>query len=121
MPISNPKSRIHHSGTSKPPPATIADVLRLLFPKGTVCELRALGIQRRSERPHVEAGFFDDFDKLQEYALALEKVAKGVYITLNPLKPEILFRRRNRTDYANDRDLAGDTNVLTRLYLLIDA
>jgi hypothetical protein len=105
------------------PPTTIADGLRHLFAQGSVVELRVLGVQRRQERPHTESGFFDydHFDKLDEFALALEPFARGVYVTLNPLKRSILSRRCNRTDYAEDRQLASDRDVMHRRWLLIDA
>jgi hypothetical protein len=109
----------------RPPPPTaptpIAEVLRCLFSPGDVVELRALGVQRRQERPHSECGFFDDFSKLGELALSLESFAKGVYVTLNPLKKDILARRCNRIDYANEHDTATDKDVLVRRYLLVDA
>src|SRR5688572_20927431 len=97
---------VRTNGYHHPPPVTqpmtIADGLRLLFPKDAVVELRALGVRRGRERPHTESGFFDydHLDELGQMALALEPFAKGVYVTLNPLKRAILSRRRNHTDQA---------------------
>jgi hypothetical protein len=93
---------------NKVEPTAVADGLRLFFDPGEVTELRALGVKRGPGKPHIEAGFYDH-DHLQDMAAAalkLESIAKGVYFTLNPLKPAILSRRRNRVDYAEDQ--AGD-------------
>jgi P4 family phage/plasmid primase-like protien len=112
---------ITNCARDKVEPATVADRLRLFFAPGDVAELRALGVKRGPGKPHIEAGFFDH-DHLQDMAAAalkLESVAKGVYFTLNPLKPAILARRRNRVDYAEDQ--AGDKDVLARKWLLVDA
>jgi hypothetical protein len=94
--------------------ATIADWLRLFFRPGDVRELRALGVARWQGRPHTEAGFFDHdhLDDMAKAALALESTAKGVYFTLNPLKPAILTRRYNRVGYTEDGQQAGDRDVL---------
>jgi hypothetical protein len=45
----------------------------------------------------------------------------GVYFTLNPLKTDLLARRANRYDWAQEGELATDAAVLTRRWLLIDA
>jgi hypothetical protein len=107
-----------------PPSAEqVREWMRLFVEPGQVVELRALGVQRRSERPHAEAGFFDS-DHLLEFAqaaLELTPVAKGVYFTLNPLNPDVLARRCNRTAYANAGEQASDKDVLCRRHLLIDA
>jgi hypothetical protein len=101
----------------------IAGWLRVLIAEDQVTELRALNVQRGRERPHVESGFFDGqhLREMAEAAFDLTDAAKGVYFTMNPLKPDILARRANRVDYANDGELAGDKDVIGRRWLLIDA
>jgi hypothetical protein len=101
---------------------TIAGWLRILIAEDQVTELRALGVQRRSERPHVESGFFDaqHLKEMAEIAFDLTSSATGVYFVMNPLKSEILARRANRVDYAHENELAKDTDVLQRRWLLID-
>jgi hypothetical protein len=47
--------------------------------------------------------------------------ARGVYATLNPLRPDLLARRCNRLDWAREGELAGDKDVLARRWLLVDA
>ena len=54
-------------------------------------------------------------------ALAITGKAKGVYATLNPLNPDLLARRCYRVDCANEGELAADTHVLRRHWLLLDA
>lgn len=101
----------------------LAEQYRLLVEPGQVIELRALGVQRGRERPHTEAGFFDT-EHLRDLAAAALRVtehARGVYFTLNPLKPDLLARRRNRIDWAGAGELTADADVLARRWLLIDA
>jgi hypothetical protein len=103
--------------------ARVAEWAALLIEPGQVVELRALMVQRRSERPHTEAGFFDS-DHLREMAataLQLTKYAKGVYFTLNPVNPDLLARRAYRTNYAHEGELTSDKDVILRRWLLVDA
>lgn len=103
--------------------ALLAEQYRLLIAPGQVVELRALGVQRNGGRPHTEAGFFDHDHLLDlaKTALRVTPYAKGVYFTLNPLRPDLLARRCNRIDWANEGELAKDKDVLARRWLLIDA
>lgn len=95
---------------------------RLLVEPGQVVELRALDVRRGGGRPHVESGFFDTdhLVEMAEAALRVTLLAKGVYFTLNPLQPDLLARRANRTDWANEGELAKDKDVLRRRWLLVD-
>ncbi len=54
-------------------------------------------------------------------ALRVTSRAKGVYVTLNPVKPDLQARRSNRVDWAGSGELAGDKDILRRRWLLIDA
>jgi hypothetical protein len=54
-------------------------------------------------------------------ALELTPYARGVYFTLNPLKPDLLARRANRVAWAEEGEQAGDKDVLCRRWLLVDA
>jgi hypothetical protein len=100
----------------------LAEQYRLLLAPGQVVELRALQVNRGG-RPHTEAGFFDieHLRDMAKVALGVTRFARGVYFTLNPLQPDLLARRQNRIDYANEGELAKDRDVLTRRWLLIDA
>src|SRR5262249_50622015 len=100
----------------------LAQQSRLLIDPGQVLELRALDV-RRNGRPHIEAGFYDyeHLENMAKAALVVTKYAKGVYFTLNPLNPDLLARRCNRMDWANEGELSKDKDVLKRRWLLIDA
>ena len=72
--------------------AKTVDWLRVLIAPDQVTELRALHVQRGRERPHTESGFFDHdhLDEMAKLAVEVSPSAKGVYFTLNPLRPDIL-------------------------------
>src|SRR5262249_22984948 len=63
----------------------------------------------------------DHLVDLAEAALRVTPHAKGVYVTLNPLNPDLLARRCNRIAWANEGELAKDKDVLCRRWLLVDA
>jgi hypothetical protein len=94
-----------------------------LIAPSQVVELVALGVKRNGGRPHTEAGFFDaeHLMDMAKTALHVSPLAKGVYFTLNPLCPDLLARRCNRIDWAQEGELAKDKDVLRRQWLLIDA
>jgi hypothetical protein len=97
---------------------------RLLHEPDQVVELRAIRVSNTGyRRPHTEAGFYDfeNLDKLVKDALFLTRQARGVYCSINPLKPELLARRSNRYDTAEDGELAKDKDVLhRRLFIDVD-
>jgi len=93
--------------------------LRLILEDGQVTELRALSVGNRP--PHTEAGYFTDITKMAAAAADLTNRSKGVYFTPNPINPELLGRKCNAVKWINKDDpLTGDSNVLSRLWLLID-
>jgi hypothetical protein len=90
----------------------------LLFDEpGRVVELRALGVQ--GVRGGVVSGYFDDPEKLTAAARRLDGRAKGIYVTLNPVRPELLARASNRT-IDSPASTTGDAEITRRLRLLID-
>ncbi len=103
--------------------ALLAERYRVLVAPGQVVELRALQVRRGTGRPHTEAGFFDadHLTEMARAALDLADHARGVYFTLNPLHPDLLARRANRTDWAGAGELARDKDVTARRWLLVDA
>jgi hypothetical protein len=120
-------------GSAAPqPPATdthpehgtkIADWLRRYFvAPGQAVELRVL-----RKDGVVEAGFFgfDQLDALADLGLRRSEDAgvKGVYFTLNPLRPEVLERSRpvNTLRQAHRGESASKADVARRSWLLIDA
>lgn len=103
--------------------AAILAAARLLVEPGSVVELRALHVEQRYGRPATVAGFFDSdhLDQLAEEAAGLSPRSTGVYVTLNPLNPDLLARRCNRVAAADSGLLSADLHVLRRRWLLVDA
>lgn len=107
------------------PSEVVSNALSLLIEPGTVFELRALGcIGGGFRRPHGRGGFFH-FDSIEQAGSEAIKLsgawkAHGVYFTLNPLNPELLARRCNRTDVTKEGEGACDADVLHRRWMLID-
>jgi len=100
-----------------------ADFLRRLFKPGEVIEIRALGVPNEyGNRTHTESGFFDHehFDEAAETAMKLTKECEAVYYTINPLKRQILNRRKNRMKQVDDAAGDGDVERLARFYVDAD-
>jgi hypothetical protein len=69
----------------------IENTLRTLFPGDPVIELRILNTDSG-----VVSGYFDDYSELAKDAVQWDEKAGGIYMTLNPVKPELLARAMNR-------------------------
>jgi hypothetical protein len=107
--------------TGKTDPAAILDALRLILAPGQVTELRALDASTvGNPRPHVEAGYFDDPEKLARAAAGIAQ-AKGIYFIPNPVNPALLARAVNRVRPAPKGESTGDGDILRRWWLLLDA
>ena len=101
-----------------------ADEVRRAIPlfmaPGQVLELRALEATTKSDRrPHTATGYYDDADALIG-SLSEIVSAKGIYITANPVKPELLARAKNRIKTAGRGELTSDHDITQRRLLLID-
>ena len=95
----------------------IRKALSLLFPAGTVVELRALG------DGGVHSGYFSDFDALANRAKSLDALqdVAGVYVTLNEVNPALLSRRANRVKRLSKTDsTTADADIIRRQWLPID-
>jgi len=101
----------------------LAAQYRLFVAPDQVVELRALDVGGTNGRPHTEAGFFDGchLREMAAAALGVTGRARGVYFTLNPLKPDLLARRANRLGWAKGGELAKDPDVTARRFFLVDA
>ncbi|WFN33867.1 hypothetical protein L1S32_08425 [Methanogenium sp. S4BF] len=107
-----------------PDPATsnlhtsIPHTLSLLFPEGSVVELRALG------DGGVKSGYFTDFAALADRARVLDAFTDvtGVYVTLNAVDPALLSRRANRVKHRLSRSDAttADADICRRRWLPVD-
>ncbi|HOT03976.1 MAG TPA: hypothetical protein PK069_07345 [Methanolinea sp.] len=96
----------------------VTHALSLLFPQGSVVELRAIADAA------VHSGYFDDPDALAAQALALDSLpdVQGIYVTLNEVNPALLARRANRVKLRLGRKDAttSDADILRRRWLPID-
>jgi len=103
-------------------PREIEKALRLWFRPGDVFEIRVLdAVTHNYFREHVESGYFDyDHINMVANALANIKTAKGCYVTVNPVKPELLNRAVNRIRPAGREPTTADGDVISRRWLLID-
>ena len=102
------------------------DIERTLFvlvSPESVFELRILEPRRRGTAfcPKVLSGYFNRVDA----ALAAVDgagfiAAKGFFVSLNPVKPDLLARAANRFHPGRDAVAAGDRDILARRWLLVD-
>ena len=101
---------------------TITTALRTLFAPGDVFEIRILdAVSPNSNWQHVESGYFDyDHIDVVPNALANFKTYAGVYVTLNPVNPELLARANNRLKKARRGETTSDGDILCRRWMLID-
>lgn len=103
---------------AKPQPDTaeIRKALDILCGPAVV-EIRAL--HKRKKR--TDAGYYDENHRedLVTAAVKLNKEDAAVYITLNPVDPQLLGRYNNRVEQFA-KDTATDANVTRRHWLLID-
>jgi hypothetical protein len=99
---------------------SILYALRLILATGQVTELRALdAVTGTDRRPHVEAGYFDDQEKLARAAANISH-AKGIYFVPNPVNPALLARAVNKVRPAPRGESTQDGDILGRRWLLID-
>ena len=91
--------------------------VKALCSSSGVHEVRALGV----ERAGTVSGYFDGEhrDDLIEACAELSGVAEGVYMTLNPVMPDVLARAVNRCrNYA--KHTTGDAEIAERCWLPLD-
>ena len=101
----------------QPDKAAIRAALAVLFTPGEVVELRAFPKGRK----RTDAGYFDSdhWDALADHAARLSASGAAVYISLNPVDPQLLSRYANRVEsYATST--TTDKQVTQRRLLLID-
>ena len=94
--------------------------LRILFEPDAVVELRAVGGRNGTNRWNDPVGgFYDDHTRLVQDAGRINGNYAGVYVTLNPPRPETLAWSKNRLT-SKPRKLTGDTHVASRRWLYLD-
>lgn len=112
--------RVHEDSTRAVPHAATtnrADIERfieLLMRPGDVLEVRAPKTKRG-----VVSGVYDDARSLVRDALKWSGQAEGVYVTLNPIRPDLLARSYNRAQ-GYSRHTTADADILERRWLLVD-
>ena len=100
----------------------IVRALTLWFQPGDVFEIRALGATTgMNTRPHTESGYFD-FEHAAEAADAIGKIrsADGVYVTINPVKRDLLARAVYKLRFGKDLQTTADGNIVRRRWMLVD-
>ena len=103
--------------------AEIVRAMTLLYPPGSVVELRALDAMTAGYRgaPHTVSGYFNDFEKMAACVPSIQR-ACGIYFTLNAVNPALLARASNRLrDCSKKEPTTSDNDIQARRYLLIDA
>ncbi len=99
------------------PSDLILSACRVLFSKGQTVELRV----PKAGKHGTISGFFDNGRDLVAAATELSGTVPGVYITLNPVSPELLERSPNRLTYnAKKGEGAKDQHIIARRWLPVD-
>jgi hypothetical protein len=96
----------------------IFSAAKRLFAEGQVVELRVLFTSKR-----VDSGYFNNTELLAEAAANYDGYGdvKGIYVTLNPVQPEILHRAKNKVlQRAGADTTTKDKDILERRLLLVD-
>jgi hypothetical protein len=105
----------------RPDPAALAAFWRAFTHPGEVYEVRLPKTRKGPRRLYGTAGGY--FDNGEAFVEALAHVtgddAPGVFITLNPVDPDLLARAENRL-VSRLEATASDRDVLRRRHLLID-
>lgn len=99
-----------------PNPADIEKGLRAFVAPGQVTELRAFGVDGRSNTTH--SGYYNNIQKLAMDAAGLN--AAGIYIIPNPIHLDLLSRRNNRVDVAEKGCSTSDEHIMLRNWLHVD-
>ena len=92
-----------------------------------IVEVRALNCSARSRAWHGWAagtvvGYFDDGDAFVDAVATLDATgqAAGIYVTLNPVHPDLLARACNRLIGAKRGETTADEHIVRRRWLLVD-
>ena len=103
--------------TPTPDAAAILAALPVLFTQDDVIELRAFPKGRK----RTDAGYFDGqhWPQLAEQAARLSASGAAVYVTLNPVDPQLLSRYSNRIENFA-QSTTTDKQVTRRRWLLVD-
>ena len=107
----------------KPTADDIVRWLRLVVEPGSVVEFRALKcVDNPNYPPFTVSGYFDHnhLDVLARAAMEWTGKAEGCYVTINPVKPDLLARAANRID-KKPSHTTTDADIVRRVGLVFDA
>lgn len=96
--------------------------LHAFFAPGDVFEVRILDASTHEYRkPHIESGYFE-YEKIELVAPALAHIQsyRGIYVTANPVDPDLLSRAVNRIKPVGRTATTSDTDIVKRRWLLVD-
>lgn len=94
----------------------------LLFRPGEVIEIRALNVDRNTNRAGVIYSGYFNFEAKDEIIAALTSLfdrAEGIYVVLNKLNPALLARARNRLQ-SKPKFTTSDADIIEWRWLYID-
>jgi hypothetical protein len=94
---------------------TLLEGLELICQPGAVYELRC----PKTKRDGTLSGYFTNLETLAYYAEYYSGVVPAVYLTINPVKPDLLARAKNRIQTRATATTA-DHEIVQRCRLLLD-
>src|SRR5271157_5003836 len=93
---------------------SISEALGVLLQPNSVAELRV-----PNAHGHTLSGYFDDHSLLATAAADISGKAPGVYVTLNPVRVDLLARAVNRV-IRFAKNTTSDSDILSRRWFPID-
>lgn len=100
----------------------VTRALHAFFQPGDVFEIRVLEASTADfRRPHIESGYFD-YEHIELVSESLRHIQsyRGVYVTINPVDPDLLSRAVYRLRYPGRDATTSDADITCRRWLLID-
>ena len=100
----------------------IYKALKFLVEPGAVTELRAFEVAVSETYTAKTISGYYDYEHLYDLALKADELTKdapGIYYVLNPIDPEMLSHRCNRTE-QNPKSATKDTDILRLVHLFVD-
>lgn len=98
----------------QPSPSSIKEALIVLLEPGSIAELRVPNVYGKTR-----SGYFDDQSLLAKAIANLRGKAPAIYVTLNPVRSDLLARAVNRV-IPHAKVTTGDVDILVRRWFAID-
>jgi len=102
----------------QPDQREIERALRVFAGPDQVVEIRALNVQD-GKWSNTVSGYYSDLTKAAKDAAQI-RTASGVYLTMNPVVPDLLARCADRLKTAQRGQSTTDSDIVTRRWMLID-